>query len=246
MTKSVFNLSRIHPSWHDCIQISLKTLDPDYLNTLAHETWLPGADKIFNAFSLPLNKVNYVLFGESPYPRAASANGYAFWDQAVTELWSSTGLSKAVNRATSLRNIIKMLLLARGDLKAKHMSQADIAAVDKTHLIHSNSQFFNHLLEQGFLLLNATPVLSSLAPQKEAKYWQPFMKSVLHYLFAHRKQATLLLFGRIANNIEALLPHLPINKVYAPHPYNLSFITNPQILDFFKPLDLLKAHKNDT
>ena len=60
-------------------------------------------------------QVNYVLFGES-LPRRASANGYAFWDAAV-KIMVSFGNSKTVNRATSLLNILKMLLIAEGCLK---------------------------------------------------------------------------------------------------------------------------------
>src|SRR5690348_6563289 len=94
------NLNTVDNSWKSCITDALNQLDPQYLEKLLqNEHWLPGPDKIFNAFSLPVDKVNYVLFGESPYPRAHSANGYAFWDAAVAELWSPTGLSKPVNRA---------------------------------------------------------------------------------------------------------------------------------------------------
>ena len=108
---------------------------------------------------MPVAQTHYVLFGESPYPRAKSANGYAFWDAAVTDLWSESGLSKAVNRATSLRNIIKMLLVAEGKLTLVHTGQADIAKLDKTGLIATNAELFQQFLTHGFLLLNATPVL---------------------------------------------------------------------------------------
>ncbi|MCD8542804.1 MAG: hypothetical protein LRY69_05290 [Gammaproteobacteria bacterium] len=92
---------------------ALGRMDEQYLEFLLSDTrWLPGMDKVFNAFMLPFEQVNYILLGESPYPRAASANGYAFWDQSVGEIWSTNGLSKSVNRATSLRNFIKMLLVA--------------------------------------------------------------------------------------------------------------------------------------
>src|SRR3989344_708271 len=107
--RRLFNIEITDPSWHDCLSQALNKVDPDYLEKLYNNSqWLPGHAKIFNAFTLPVDQVNYILFGESPYPRAHSANGYAFWDAAVTDLWSPIGLSKAVNRATSLRNMIKM------------------------------------------------------------------------------------------------------------------------------------------
>ena len=59
------------------------------------------------------------------------ANGYAFWDAAVNELWSDNGLSKAVNRATSLRNFIKMLLVTEGALSLGKPLDAPAAGVRK-------------------------------------------------------------------------------------------------------------------
>src|SRR5436190_2193289 len=131
-THVLFNLQAADSSWHECLKEALSKIDSTYLENLyQNPNWLPGHKNIFNAFSLPVNKTNYVLFGESPYPRAASANGYAFWDAAVMELWSETGLSKTVNRATSLRNIIKMLLIAEGELLPQQTSQSDIRNIDK-------------------------------------------------------------------------------------------------------------------
>ena len=75
---------------------------------------MPGIDQLFSAFRRDRHNLRYILIGESPYPRAESANGIAFYDAAVNALWSETGLSKPVNRATSMRNIIKTALLAEG------------------------------------------------------------------------------------------------------------------------------------
>lgn len=235
-----FNFTVVDPSWEECLQQGLKKIDYNYISSLARSSnWLPGPNNIFNAFSLPLNRVNYVLFGESPYPRQESANGYAFWDAAVGELWSSTGLSKKVNRATSLRNILKMLLIAEGLLDKQHASQEAIAKIDKSLLIQTNQAFFNNLLHHGFLLLNATLVLAG-SPQKDACAWYPFMGQLLTCLLGKRPQVKLILFGRIANKIDKFIPHIHIDKLYAEHPYNLSFITNTEVTHFFRPLHLLK------
>jgi uracil-DNA glycosylase len=235
-----FELNHIDPSWRPILIDALKTIDPIYLNKLYHsDEWLPGANKIFNAFSLPLNKVNYVLFGESPYPRAQSANGYAFWDAAVTNLWSETGLSKTVNRATSLRNIMKMLLIANGRLDPNHTSQPDIAALDKIDLIQTNDAFFNNFLKHGVLLLNATPVLQKAQVRQDARIWKPFIKQVMHALIEKRPQTEFILLGNIANEIDPFIAKPGLKKFYAEHPYNISFINNPTVLEFFKPFQLL-------
>lgn len=242
---SPFSLSAAHPSWHACLRSALDKMDSRYLEELAaQKSWLPGADNIFNAFSLPVSQVNYLLLGESPYPRAASANGYAFWDAAVNELWSAQGMSKKVNRATSLRNLFKMLLVAEGLLQAPHFSQPDILSLDKTGLAQTNTEFFTGLLDRGFLLLNASLVLHPLAltgqVRKDARAWQPFLQTVIHFLLEQRPQVALLLFGKVAALLEELLPRIQVKKLCAEHPYNHSFINNPAVLEFFRPLHLLR------
>lgn len=242
MTMHAFDYRAIHPSWQECVQRGLDKMDKDYLANLAQTScWLPGHQKIFNAFSIPQDKVNYVLFGESPYPRRESANGYAFWDEAVHELWSETGLSKKVNRATSLRNILKMLLVAEGQLDGRQTGQSEIARIDKSPYIKTNQDFFTNLLNHGFLLMNASLVLyDHRSPEIDAKAWRPFINEIINCLLDKCPQLTFILFGRIANKIDPLLANRGINKLYAEHPYNLSFITNPEVLSFFKQLDLLK------
>ena len=236
----LFNLDAVDSSWHQCIKQGLEKVDPLYLEKLYTNTdWLPGQKNIFNAFSLPVNKTQYVLLGESPYPRKASANGYAFFDAAVDQIWSDTGLSKAVNRATSLRNIIKMLLIAEGKLNPQQTSQSAITLIDKHNLVKTNKDLFQNFLRRGFLLLNATPVLRPDAVRQDARAWQPFIKHVLEYLFEKHPTAQLILLGNIANTIDKLIDHTEIKRLYAEHPYNISFIHNPEVIHFFQPLHLL-------
>lgn len=239
---SLFNLKAAHPSWQPCLHAALQKMDALYLERLTQQTdWLPGPQHIFNAFSLPVDAVQYVLFGESPYPRAESANGYAFWDQSVQALWSDTGLSKSVNRATSLRNILKMLLIAENLLQPTHTTQDEIAKIDKSRLVQTNEEFFKNFLNHGFLLLNASLVLQSTAVRQDAKAWLPFIQAVMNYLLHTRPTISLVLLGNIAKVIDGILDHSPgLKKIYAEHPYNLSFITNPEVIRFFKPFHLLR------
>jgi uracil-DNA glycosylase len=240
MTIRHFNLNAANSTWRPHITQALQQMDADYLENLyKSQNWLPGPDKIFNAFSLPIDQVKYVLFGESPYPRAASANGFAFWDEAVSEIWSENGLSKPVNRATSLRNIIKMLLVAEGLLSPTQTGQECIAQLDKTPFVKTNTELFSHFLQHGFLLLNATPVLQPTAVRKDALAWHPFIKHIMDVLINLNPNIELLLFGKIANIIDNLIDKTTVKKLYSEHPYNLSFITNPDVLGFFKPLHLL-------
>lgn len=234
-----FITSHIHPSWTHIVAKSLACMDQSYLQHLSdHPDWLPGTAKLLNAFSLPLDKTRYILFGESPYPRAQSANGYAFWDAAVTEIWSEQGFSKAVNRATSLRNFIKMLLVADKALPLNDTSQPAISKIDKSRYISKLDNLFNQLQESGVLLLNATPVLRPGLVKEDGKQWLAFNECLLEQL--QDKKITLLLFGKIAQVIQKLPAADSFKQLQAEHPYNLSFIGNPAILDFFRPLHLLR------
>lgn len=235
----MFNLTLTHPSWKSIIKNALNQMDRKYLAMLQRtDDWLPGAEKIFSAFSIPLHQTKYILFGESPYPRKESANGYAFWDGAVHELWSETGLSKAVNRATSLRNLIKLLLIAENLLSENNVSQLAIAKISKSNLIQTLDELFQNFLNAGFLLLNATPILRKKQIINDSKAWFPFIKSVLQQI--QSKEIQLILLGNIAKKIDQLPEANHFKIIHAEHPYNLTFVNNEKIQALLKPLHLIK------
>ena len=226
----------VHPDWYTCIEQAFAAMDPDYLVGLGQsDQWLPGPQNMLMAFSQPVSAVRYVLLGESPYPRKQSANGYAFWDAAVGDLWTQTGLSKAVNRATSLRNILKMLLYARGDLQV-NFSQTAIANLDKTPYVQTLGDLFHGFLRHGFLLLNASLVYEPKRVRYHAKHWRPFMASVLQYLHHTAPNSQLILLGNIAQQISE---REWFTCFLAEHPYQISFIRNPDVVAFFQPFNLL-------
>jgi uracil-DNA glycosylase len=222
-------LKAIDPSWKNLFSQALETVNPDYLDSLMTETnWLPGKENIFKAFSVPLPNVKRVLLGESPYPRVQSANGYAFWDNVVGEIWADPDglkLSKSVNKATSLRNFFKMLIKANNG--------------KPDNCIQTLSELFQNLLNHGFLLLNASLVLHPDRKVKEdAKHWRPFIQTVLNNLYEANSNIELVLFGKIAQEILPLINY-PFKIIQAEHPYNLSFIDNQVVQDYFRPLKLL-------
>jgi len=232
-------IDKTHSEWQEMLENAINCVDKTYLMQLEKENnWLPGINKLFAAFSQPLSKTQYLLLGESPYPRSQSANGYAFWDNSVQGLWSEKGLSREVNKATSLRNFIKMLLVARGDLH-ENLSQEAIAALDKSPYWQTAPEFFSSLMDRGFLLLNYSLVFSKGQVPYHAKKWQPFMSSLFKQLKQIENPMTLILFGRIAAQIQQADN---FSCIVAEHPYNLSFINNKTVLNFFKPLDLLSCH----
>lgn len=248
--KTLIESSRVHPQWQSLLTEALSTLDKDYLQSLVDDTdWLPGIDHLLAAFRRNRADVRYLLIGESPYPRKQSANGIAFYDAAVGDLWSENGLSKSVNRATSMRNILKTALLANGHLNRDEdgkITQTNIARVDKSGLIQTMPELFDNLHSRGFLMLNATPVLhSQRKPAKEAIFWKDFLQSLLALLAESLDhQVTLVLWGKIAQSIEALPAANHYRKLVSEHPYNISFIDNLQMQKLFAELGILVAGNN--
>jgi len=237
---------RVHDDWRAILHESLSTLDPDYLESLLQdEDWLPGVDRLLAAFQRDRARVGYLLIGESPYPRKESANGIAFYDAVVDSLWSEQGLSKSVNRATSLRNLVKTALLAEGHLRKDRdgrITQDSIAQLDKRGLIHTLADLFDNLERAGFLMLNATPVLHpQRKPALEARYWQQFLERLLALTAQGTKQRiTLLLWGKIAKLIGTMPASRAYDRLVCEHPYNISFIENPDMQQLFAKLRVLQ------
>ena len=227
--------------------------NPAYLSDLAVSDYLPTEGRLFAAFSQPLDAVRYVLVGEGPYPRAASATGVCFMDGAVGSLWSEKGFSKQVNRATSLRNFMKMLLVADGQLAVENTTGdamsgvAQQAQMQGSAAIQKLADLQANIVKQGFLLLNASLVFrSDVAPIKDAKAWQPFMQAVLVGVAEAaegrgQRLPTLVLWGKIAEQLNAYPVTARFPKAVAEHPYNLSFIANAGMQALFGPMQLLNA-----
>src|SRR5690606_15074882 len=226
--------------------------DPAYLPALARDHYLPTQGRLFAAFRQPLDAIRYVLVGEGPYPREESATGVCFMDGAVRELWSDKGLSKPVNRATSLRNFMKMLLVAEGVLQVGNTSSealADIAGrarAENSDYIQTLPELQEKLTQAGFLLLNASLVYRPhVAPAKDAKAWRPFLESVLIGLDEHagkqkRLPPTLVLWGKIAELVGSIPTNAHFPKAISEHPYNISFIASPSMQALFGPMRLLR------
>jgi uracil-DNA glycosylase len=239
-------LALADPSWQPILQEGLRKVagaDPAYLPELAASGYLPTRGRLFAAFALPLPAVRYVLVGEGPYPRADSATGVCFMDGAVGALWSETGLSKPVNRATSLRNFMKMLLVADGSLQADATggeAMAPVAAASRAGAaIATLAELQANLLAQGFLLLNASLVFrTTVKPAVDAKAWLPFLRVVLAALAGQGAQ--LVLWGKIAEQLNKLPEAAALPQVVAEHPYNLSFIKHSGMHALFGPMRLLR------
>ena len=241
-------MSRADPSWHALLLAGLQAVmraDPAYLPALAQDNYLPTEQRLFAAFALPLPAVRYVLVGEGPYPRAESATGVCFMDGAVGSLWSGTGLSKPVNKATSLRNFLKMLLVADGQLSAHDTGGAALAPVADRALqggaIQTLAELQANLTRHGFLLLNASLVFRAhVAPVIDARAWLPFLQTVLAALQQAGNAPTLVLWGKIAEQLKRLPETAQFPQIVSEHPYNLTFIHHSGMQELFGAMQLLR------
>lgn len=246
--RQLIQTSGVHPEWQPLLQNALQEVDSNYLlDLLNDDSWLPGKQSLFAAFRRDLSNCRFILFGESPYPRKESANGIAFYDAAVHELWSETGLSKAVNRATSLRNILKTALMAEGKITTQSdgkIPQSSIAEVDKNKLIQTIDDLFNSLQDRGFLMFNATPVLHpQRKPTIEADYWSEFVHQLLIQISnSKRNLPTLVLWGKIAQKLKTYPVTEQYPQLVSEHPYNLTFIQNRDMQRLFAELRLLDRY----
>jgi uracil-DNA glycosylase len=228
-------------SWNDILNQAFDALDKEYQEFLDKDSgYIPNKDNYLNAFkTLPAEDVKYILFGQDPYPRVESASGYAFIDSNVKTLFAPNGLSKEVNKATSLRNFIKMLLVSMGRLSSQDTSQQAIARIPKDDLINSIDELRINFEKNGVLLLNMALVFTDKKDStKHIKEWRGFIEVLLSKL--QNRDITLILFGNHAKDIQKRFDLSSFHIIHTPHPYNTSFITNKDAQNLFGSMKLLE------
>jgi uracil-DNA glycosylase len=233
-------IAQTHSSWHQILESAFSTLSREYQHFLLTDSrYFPDKNNLFNAFKLPLEETKYILFGQDPYPREESAIGYAFIDGKVKNIFGKNGLSKEVNRATSLRNFMKMALRCEGVLKEDFSKEA-IIMIDKSPYIDSIMQLKENFEKNGVLLLNMALVFTTKEDSKKhVKAWDSFVKSLLLQL--QDREIKLILFGKMAEVLAKVDEAAPFDKEMMPHPYNINFITDERAYRLFKPMQLLRS-----
>ena len=230
---------RVHPSWQDIIDEALQALDSKYRQFLEEDESYFPRNFLAPFCTLSREKTVAILFGQDPYPRIQSATGYAFIDGAVEKIFSESGFSKSVNRATSLRNFLKMQLINEGYLSKDDTSQKAIAALDKNRLIDSIEALRLNFEREGILLLNSAPIFTCKDKSiYHVKQFAPFMRSLLKQCSGSSLE--LILFGRMADSIVGLLPQThQYDLIRTPHPYNVGFIHHEDARAYFGTKRLL-------
>jgi len=228
-------------SWEPLLEEAYASLSEEYRTFLENDIdYFPTKENYLNAFkTLAKEDVKYILFGQDPYPREQSAGGYAFIDTNVKILFSPKGLSKEVNRATSLRNFVKMALVASGDLTSENTAQEAIVQVDKSQMIDSIDALRQNFEKNGVLLLNTALIFTDKkSSTKHVKAWRSFMQTLLKGL--ETKDIKLILFGIHAKELKKHLPLEKFRTIELEHPYNHTFIANPKALKLFGEMKLLE------
>ncbi len=184
----------IEESW----QLALRDeFEADYFNRLRaflHEevkthTIYPPGKLIFSAFNLtPLTAVRVVILGQDPYHGAGQAQGLAF------------SVPDGVRIPPSLQNIYKEL---HDDLGIPIPPTGNL----------------EKWARQGVLLLNATlTVRAGQAGSHQGKGWEQFTDQVIRTISEWRAGIVFLLWGRFAQEKEALIDTSKHYVLKAPHP----------------------------
>jgi uracil-DNA glycosylase len=153
----------------------------------------PPGGLIFNAFNLtPFDKVRVVLLGQDPYHGPGQAHGLCF------------SVPQGISAPPSLVNIFKEI-----------ESDTGISARGSSNL--------EKWARQGVFLLNATLTVRANQPgSHQRKGWETFTNTVIQKLSEQRAGLVFLLWGKFAQEKEALID---TNKHYVlkaahPSPYS--------------------------
>ncbi|MBC8033293.1 MAG: uracil-DNA glycosylase [Chitinophagaceae bacterium] len=160
---------------------------------MAGKTIYPPGSLIFNAFNvLPFQQVKVVILGQDPYHGSGQAHGLSF------------SVQKGVAPPPSLINIFKEL---HTDIGVPKPSHGDLT----------------HWACQGVLLLNASLTVRAGEAMSHSKIgWAEFTDNVIRKVSEQKKHVVFILWGRFAQEKQALIDETKHFVLKAAHPSPLS------------------------
>ncbi|MGW4793084.1 ADP-ribosyltransferase domain-containing protein [Nonomuraea sp. NPDC004297] len=134
----------------------------------------------------PPHKWKVVVFGQNPYPRAESATGIAMFDNTFHD-WADSQFGKTV----SIRCIIKAAAMWKHGIPKK-TPIADIRKLLKQHDTVQPPEWFQAMLTQGVLLLNAALTASgdgAMATDQHTAFWRPVVERIVEEILRAKQDA---------------------------------------------------------
>ena len=131
-----------------------------------------------------------------------------------------------------------MALVASDRLATSDTSQEAISQLDKTEMIDSIEELRVNFEKNGVLLLNTALIFTDKkSSAKHIKAWKPFVQTLLNAL--EESAPKLILFGTHAKALKKQFTLDTFETIELEHPYNHTFISNPEALKLFGPMHLL-------
>lgn len=185
----------IEPQWKKVLE---DEFEKPYFNALSksiREAYLsntsvyPLPAHIFNAFNLcPFDSVKVVILGQDPYHGAGQAHGLSF------------SVQDGVRTPPSLKNIYKELC---DDIGKEIPETGNLT----------------HWATQGVLLLNAVLTVEAGKPAShQGLGWETFTDAVIKTISDKKEHVVFLLWGKYAQEKEALINTTKHLVLKAPHP----------------------------
>ncbi|MER5307762.1 macro domain-containing protein [Streptomyces sp. NPDC002773] len=134
----------------------------------------------------PPQKWKVVVFGQNPYPRAESATGIAMFDNTFND-WQDSQFGRVV----SIRCLIKAAAMWKYGI-AKKTPIADIRGLLKKEDTVPPPEWFQAMLTQGVLLLNASLTASAdgaMATERHTSFWRPVAEQIVEEILRAKQDA---------------------------------------------------------
>ncbi|MEU6863567.1 ADP-ribosyltransferase domain-containing protein [Streptomyces sp. NPDC046876] len=134
----------------------------------------------------PPHKWKVVVFGQNPYPRPESATGIAMFDNTFHD-WKDSQFGRVV----SIRCIIKAAAMWKYGIPKK-TPIADVRALLKEQETVQPPEWFQAMLTQGVLLLNAALTAGSdgsTGPDRHTAFWRPVAERIVEEILKAKQDA---------------------------------------------------------
>ncbi|TDC76173.1 uracil-DNA glycosylase [Streptomyces hainanensis] len=132
------------------------------------------------------HKWKVVVFGQNPYPRPESATGIAMFDNTFHD-WKDSQFGRVV----SIRCLIKAAAMWKYGIPKK-TPIADIRALLKERETVQPPEWFQAMLTQGVLLLNAALTASAdggIPTDQHTRFWRPIAERIVEEILRAKQNA---------------------------------------------------------